>query len=319
MKSFIILIILCSSIDISSQALADFEEYDLPVDTFANGSDGSGGFSSGGVFLPNDFSIEFDAWTGWALSTKTDTLNAGFSNQYSSIAGNGANGTPTYAVGYAFDPIIINLQDGFSSIEGLFLSNATYPYLSMRDGDAFSKKFGGISGADPDFFKLTIKKYNQGELSTDSIDFFLADFRSDNPVEDYILKDWTYVDLSSFGDMDSLSLSLSSSDVGIFGMNTPAYFCVDQITSNGSVTTINQKDVLPLQIYPNPASDYLAIQRPFPFNVELLIFGMDGLLAHKEELVPFGSRLDIRQLIPGIYQVQIKSNNKLYRAAFLKS
>jgi hypothetical protein len=31
-------------------------------------------------------------------------------------------------------------------VEGLYITNGTYPYLSMRDGDGFAKKFGGASG-----------------------------------------------------------------------------------------------------------------------------------------------------------------------------
>ena len=40
------------------------------------------------------------------------------------------------------------------------VANDTYPALSMKDGDAFSKKFGGDSSDDPDWFKLTINAIN---------------------------------------------------------------------------------------------------------------------------------------------------------------
>jgi hypothetical protein len=36
----------------------------------------------------------------------------------------------------------------------------------MRDGDGFGKKFGGTTGMDPDWFKLTIKGYSGGALKT---------------------------------------------------------------------------------------------------------------------------------------------------------
>jgi hypothetical protein len=36
---------------LSAQIVVDFEEFDLPVDTFLNGSDGSGGYSTNGVLL----------------------------------------------------------------------------------------------------------------------------------------------------------------------------------------------------------------------------------------------------------------------------
>jgi hypothetical protein len=37
---------------LSAQTLiVDFEDFNLPVDTFLNGSDGSGGFSTNGILL----------------------------------------------------------------------------------------------------------------------------------------------------------------------------------------------------------------------------------------------------------------------------
>jgi hypothetical protein len=38
---------------------------------------------------------------------------------------------------------------------------------------------------------------------------------------------WTYVDLTEFGKVDAIFFTLTSSDNGDYGMNTPAYFCMD--------------------------------------------------------------------------------------------
>ena len=38
---------------------------------------------------------------------------------------------------------------------------------------------------------------------------------------------WTYVDLSELGEIDGLTFEMSSSDTGTYGMNTPAYFAMD--------------------------------------------------------------------------------------------
>jgi len=117
-------------------------------------------------------------------------------------------------------------------VQGLYLTNSTYAYLSMLEGDGFAKKFGGASGNDPDFFKVTIRKYLNGELGTDSVEFYLADFRFANNSQDYIVNDWTYVDLTPLGNVDYLEFSLASSDIGTFGINTPTYFCVDNVTTS---------------------------------------------------------------------------------------
>ena len=59
----------------------------------------------------------------------------------------------------------------------------------------------------------------------DASQFYLADFR-DGKSE--IVKDWQYCDLSALGQVSKVSFTLTSSDNGDYGMNTPAYFCLDQ-------------------------------------------------------------------------------------------
>ena len=61
-------------------------------------------------------------------------------------------------------------------IDGMYVTNGTYAYLSMLNGDAYAKKFGGVSGNDPDWFKLTIRKWYNGILANDSVTFYLADY-----------------------------------------------------------------------------------------------------------------------------------------------
>ena len=61
------------------------------------------------------------------------------------------------------------------------------------------------------------------------VDFYLADYRYADSSQDYIISAWEYIDLSSLGSVDELSFSLSSSDNGSFGMNTPNYFAIDNI------------------------------------------------------------------------------------------
>lgn len=55
----------------------------------------------------------------------------------------------------------------------------------------------------------------------------LADFRFDNAADDYVVTDWRWLDLSGLGAVSSLQFALTSSDVGPFGINTPAYFAMD--------------------------------------------------------------------------------------------
>ena len=45
-----------------------------------------------------------------------------------------------------------------------------------------------------------------------------------------VIDDWTWFDTSGLGKVHGLKFSLSSSDTGQFGMNTPAYFAMDDLT-----------------------------------------------------------------------------------------
>ncbi|MFG0253832.1 MAG: DUF4465 domain-containing protein, partial [Rhodopirellula sp. JB053] len=213
-------------------AIGDFELLGrgLVDGEFDNNAGTSGVFVSGPVSLNNSFSnsFGFDFWSGFSISRGTDTTTPGFGNQYSAITGSGANGSTTYAVAYAGSPALIS-RDGDQPFESLEITNTTYAALSMRDGDAFAKKFGGETGDDADFLLLTIDGLDGDGNSIGEVEFYLADYRFDDNTLDYIVNEWTTVDVSSIGDADVLSMSLSSSDNGSFGMNTPAYFAVDNV------------------------------------------------------------------------------------------
>ena len=180
----------------------------------------------------------------------TDSTTSGFTNQYSAKAGGGHPiGGANYAIGKPNSTIVFNNPDGLS----INITNSTYAANSMRDGDAFAKKF---TNADQDYFKLHIYGYSNGSI-TDSSEFFLADFTHTDSTLDYIVTDWQYVELST-GPYDSVSFNLSSSDVGAFGMNTPAYFCIDNV-GNYPLSTAEISENK-FSVYPNPSSKLINLK-----------------------------------------------------------
>ena len=84
-----------------------------------------------------------------------------------------------------------------------------------------------------DWFKLTIKGYYL-KAETAAVDVYLADFRNN---KSFLMKDWQKVDLTALGKVDSVAFSFSSSDNGDFGMNTPAYVCIDNIEFSQTIST----------------------------------------------------------------------------------
>ena len=142
------------------------------------------------------------------------------------------DGSTNYAISYvvSWDPQRIQLVPPAGVIlDGAYFTNSVYAYGSMIAGDQFAKKFGGPDGTDPDWFLLTITGYGAGLEPTGSVEFYLADFRFPDSQDDYVVTDWTWVDLSGLGRVHALGFDLTSSDVGDYGMNTPSYFAMDEL------------------------------------------------------------------------------------------
>ncbi len=231
--------------EVQASSLIDFEDVGagLAAEDFVNDSFG---FTSGEGTFNNTFddSFGFDVWAGWTYSNVTDNSDPGdpslyISRQYAAQPGGGADllgdAVPggTFAIGYfdTFTPFLPTI--GFAAptaVESVMLTNGAYPFLSMQNGDGFAKQFGGTDGTDPDFLEVTITGLDAFDQVTGSVVFALADFRFPgvNPA-DFILDTWEWVDLSGLGVVSALEFSLTGSDVGPFGLNTPAYVALDNL------------------------------------------------------------------------------------------
>jgi hypothetical protein len=100
----------------------------------------------------------------------------------------------------------------------------------MLKGDDYAKKFGGETGNYPDFLKLEIFGLDVSGHVLDSLSFYLADYRSANNSQDYIVNKWTKVDLTKLGAINQIAFKFESSDNNsVWGINTPTYFCMDDL------------------------------------------------------------------------------------------
>ena len=234
-------------------AVIDFSDFELEPDTVWAGppenavmvDDGFGGEIAVGSFVSGggEFPSSFASWgwsSGFTVSNRVDVTTPGWTSGTSAITGSG-DGDANYAVAFGYldnlEPSdisqlellpYVDLPEGMGVL-GASFANTTNTALSILQGDSFAKKFGGETGDDPDFLALGIFGSTQGTPLTEAVEFMLADYRSANNDEDYLLTDWTRVDLSSLAEADRLYFNLRSSDSGDLGMNTPAYFAIDQI------------------------------------------------------------------------------------------
>jgi hypothetical protein len=207
----------------AAHAEVTFEDLTLAPASSWNGSDLSGGFTSGGAAFNNAYNATYSSWSGFGYSNKTDTTLTGSASAFNAIPGSGAQGSANYGVGYVGNPqyggvIPTTTFPIAQSVTGFYVTNNNYAYYSMLNGDAFAKKFEA-----GDWFLLTITGKNTGGATVGTVETYLAQGTN-------ILNTWKWVDLSGLGSsVKSLEFTLTSSDTGMFGMNTPAYFCIDNI------------------------------------------------------------------------------------------
>lgn len=233
----------------ATAAVVGFEDVGLNLtgpDSYWNGSDivpeGDHPFTSGNLTFGNHYHVDVinqvatPYWEGFAYSNSTDTTQHGwdaYQYWYTAIPGAGAGPSDTYGVGYMGflgNQPAIEIPDG-KMITSAEITNNTYAYYSMLNGDGFAKKFGGVSGDDEDFFLLSITGKDAAGDPLGTVPFYLADYRDADSLNDYVLNTWEEVDLSSLAGAKTIEFGLTSTDNHPdWGMNTPAYFAIDNLT-----------------------------------------------------------------------------------------
>lgn len=187
-------------------------------------------FVSGGYKFATGCMHDYSYWYWFGYANETDNDYKSLDDQWKNIVGGGYNGSQNYGVAYAAafnGPCYVTLlSDEPAVVPGFYITNSSYAYTSMTNGDASAKKF-----EQGDWFLLTITGYGDNDEVTGTKEYYLADLRDADKA--YIINDWRYVDLSSLGKVCKLGFELTSSDNGSWGMNTPAYFCFDDFGAEG--------------------------------------------------------------------------------------
>lgn len=179
--------------------------------------------------------------SGWGYFWVSGSPNAAEISAYANLpTGGGAGGSQTFAVASGGSSTI-NLPAG-AAVQSVKATNTATAFYSLRDGDQFAKPFGKVfdenigengawvEGNVPDWFKVTFTGYagtGRTGVVTGQVDFYLADYRFSNSSEDYIVQNWTDINLTTLGEAQSIGIGFSSSDNGLWGMNTPSYVALD--------------------------------------------------------------------------------------------
>jgi hypothetical protein len=223
---------------VDQTSVVGFEDITVPVNGYIDSIGSTNIFSTTAFTFQSVYNTDYPGYfylkKGFALSTLKDTVTIGVKSKYAAYAGIGSGNSNTYIVSVGTS--MFKMPTKATTLISLDITNTTFAALSMKNGDQFAKKFGSDKNAKgevdgtngKDFLKVWIRGYAAGKIK-DSIEVYLANFQSTNPSEHYIQKSWKKVDLSKLNPVDSVNFKLESSDNSPYGMNTPAYFAIDNI------------------------------------------------------------------------------------------
>ena len=207
----------------------------------AYGPEWVGTFKSGSYEFVNSFTPEWSSWTGCSYSNMTATSFKSYDkDQWNSAAGHGAAGSANYGVIYGSSTPneqmeIIKVADGDAEgriIKGMNITNSAWTVECVKNGNGSAQKF-----AQGSWFKVTFTGVKADKTTTASVDYYLADYRSENEAEWTCLTDWAWIDLSSLGKVVSLNVSFDGTDKGSYGLNTSCYVCIDNVGCEKNTST----------------------------------------------------------------------------------
>jgi hypothetical protein len=295
---------------------ATFDDVTLGADGYWQGVSGDNEMFSGGWMFYNYYMPEYFFWGGFTTSNHTDMTLSGLDAQYTAAAGSGYEGSTQYGVAYTMGvQCDVHASDNQAhTVTGCYVTNNLWAYQNMHDGDATATAFGGPTGNDPDWFKLTATGKNASGHTVGTAEIYLADYRFSNNEEDYILNTWEWFDLSTLGAVHTISFSLSSSKNDSYGMITPAYFCIDDFNGEAPDDGTEENE-LNIAVYPNPAYDIVTVETHGRASLQgIEIYDITGHCVLKSS----ESKIDISALPEGVYFITVCTENQKFVEKIIK-
>ncbi len=196
----------------------------------------------------------------------------------------------------------------------LRISNSTYAFNSMKFGDFVGKKF---SAADKDSFVLIITGF-LGSQKQFSKRVYLADYRFTDVNKNFMLDTWQIVKFNQNETADSLSFTMESSDNGQFGMNTPAFFVMDNVTVALFPSSLNKIATKVVSSFPNPATHSIQFQIPSA-DTKVMIYQSNGMLCKLTQIQSNLDSVNIDDLSAGLYVVKMQNAlGQTFNTKFIK-
>ena len=185
-------------------------------------TDGAADFDLDSRYTFQNYSAyEGTYFAAFTLTNKTTkTANASFDNPYESACGGAKSGSnyvvynPPFGVETAVTAPVARIISGF------YVTNTTYAENVILNGNDYARKLD----QDGDLFTLTVTGYAADDTEKGSVTYNLAEVKEGKLC---YVKDWRWVDLTELGKVKYVKFAFSGTDTGDYGLNTPAYFAMD--------------------------------------------------------------------------------------------
>jgi len=299
------------SFALNAQTPFDFESLTIPPSGYWNGSDESGEFGNNEIIFFNDYNSDWSSWTGFSFAYDTITSDTQYAAYAESVLGHifGIGYVPSDWESGTYDNIPITCKfTNAVQIQSVDIANDKKTADVIINGDA---AFGEPAFSDEDYFKIMIEGFYNGE-SQGIVSFFLADYTAGNS---YVSDTWNTVNLNSFGMTDSLKFNLYSTHTGAYGMNTPAYFCLDNIKYSYPASIKNNLSNS-ISIFPNPATDIVTVINILNANIQ--VYDISGKFIFSKTNCNKTENFNLDNLNSGIYFIKIQSEDEIITKKFIK-
>ena len=159
--------------------------------------------AEGGILLNEDGTVKLDDFGAPAVSAAMPYLVA-FYSPYMSAR-----------------PVDVLFNDGrLYDPQSVYVNLNSYTFYSVLLGDGYARAF-----TNNDELTLTIHGVATDETEK-TVDVSLASCSNGDLTT---ARGWKYVDLTPLGTVNELYFTISTTDTGAYGANTPLYFCLDKL------------------------------------------------------------------------------------------
>ena len=222
-----------TTIFVQSMYLTNFEEKELAKDTFWINKENTASFISDKIRFETKGNSTTETWTGFTYSNMVGKKTSEELTKFSSYNKPLKSTSSIFGVAI-LDPygkaVSLETTDGDDHLfKSISINNTYYVYDAIQNGKYGSKRFGGTTGTEKDWLKLTIRGINKNGTLRGSVEVMLADFTSGSNRYNTILSEWAEVDLRKIGKVSRLEFVMTSSDRSPDRINTPPFVCIDEI------------------------------------------------------------------------------------------